>query len=57
MRKYKLESPYEALKEFTRGKTVTRASYLSFVEKLEGLPAEEKKRLMELTPEGYLGIA
>ncbi len=57
MRKYRLDSPYEALLELTRGKKVTRANYLTFVEKLEGLPSEEKQMLLELTPQSYLGVA
>lgn len=57
MRKYGLESPYEALKAFTQGQEVTRADYLKFVEALEGLPEDEKQKLLELTPEKYVGIA
>ena len=49
MRKYDIENPYEKLKEFTRGKEVTRDDYLKFIESLE-MPEEEKKRLKELTP-------
>lgn len=41
MRKYDIPNPYEKLKEFTRGKTVTKDDYLKFVESLE-MPAEEK---------------
>ena len=49
MRKYDIENPYEKLKEFTRGKEVTRDDYLKFIESLE-MSEEEKKRLKELTP-------
>lgn len=35
MRKYDIPNPYEKLKEFTRGKTVTKSDYLKFVESLE----------------------
>ena len=49
MRKYDIPNPYEKLKEFTRGKTVTKDDYLKFVESLE-MPAEEKQMLRELTP-------
>lgn len=51
MRKYDIPNPYEKLKDFTRGKaTVSRAEYLEFIEKLEGLPPHEKKNMLELTP-------
>lgn len=51
MRKYDIPNPYEKLKDFTRGKaTVSRTEYLQFIEGLEGLPVEEKKNMMELTP-------
>jgi adenylosuccinate lyase len=58
MRKYDIENPYEKLKDFTRGKaTVNKAEYQEFVENLEGLPAEEKQRMKELTPATYTGYA
>ena len=51
MRKYDIPNPYEKLKDFTRGKaTITKAEYVDFVQKLEGLPADEKTRMLELTP-------
>lgn len=51
MRLYDIENPYEKLKDFTRGKAnVTREEYLEFIQNLEGLPADEKKRMLELTP-------
>jgi len=56
MRKYDIPEPYEKLKEFTRGKTVTKQDYLQFVEKLD-LPKEEKERMKSLTPGTYTGLA
>ena len=50
MRKYDIENPYEKLKELTRGKTVTKSDFTAFIDSIEGLPVEEKKRLRELTP-------
>lgn len=50
MRKYDIPNPYEKLKELTRGRTVTRDDYIAFVQTIEGLPADEKKLLLELTP-------
>lgn len=58
MRKYDIPNPYEKLKDFTRGKaTVSRSEYLEFIEKLEGLPPQEKKNMLELTPQKYTGVA
>lgn len=58
MRKYDIPNPYEKLKDFTRGKaTVSRAEYLEFIQNLEGLPAEEKQNMLELTPQKYIGAA
>ncbi len=56
MRRYKKEAPYEKLKEFTRGKQVTRADYLKFVGNLD-LPPEEKAKLEALRPALYTGYA
>ena len=58
MRKYQIPNPYEKLKDFTRGKaTVSKQEYMDFVENLDGLPAEEKARMKELTPQKYVGYA
>lgn len=56
MRKYDIPEPYEKLKEFTRGKSVTKQDYVQFVDKLE-LPKEEKERMRNLTPGTYTGLA
>jgi adenylosuccinate lyase len=57
MRKYDIENPYEKLKELTRGRTVTKDDFIAFIDSIEGLPADEKKRLRELTPQKYIGYA
>ena len=58
MRKYQISNPYEKLKDFTRGKaTVSKQEYMDFVESLDGLPAEEKVRMKQLTPQKYVGYA
>jgi adenylosuccinate lyase len=49
MRKYDIENPYEKLKEFTRGKQVTKQDFIKFIESLE-MPEAEKASLKELTP-------
>jgi adenylosuccinate lyase len=56
MRRHGLPNPYERLKELTRGKAITRESIAAFIETLE-LPAEEKRRLLALTPGNYTGQA
>jgi len=56
MRKYKIEKPYEKLKELTRGKTVNKQTIAKFIDKLK-IPADEKKRLKMLTPSKYIGLA
>lgn len=57
MRKYDIANPYEKLKELTRGRTVTKEDFQKFIESIEGMPAEEKQRLRELTPQKYTGYA
>jgi len=56
MRKFEIENPYEKLKEFTRGKTVSKEDFVEFINKLE-LPEQERKDLLELTPSKYVGLA
>jgi adenylosuccinate lyase len=56
MRRYGIPEPYEKLKALTRGQAVTRELIHDFIETLE-IPAPEKARLLELTPESYLGLA
>lgn len=56
MRRYKIEKPYEKLKELTRGKSVNKQTISKFIDKLK-IPAAEKKRLKKLTPSTYIGLA
>jgi adenylosuccinate lyase len=56
MRRHGLPDPYEQLKELTRGKRIDRDALRSFIEGLT-LPPGEKKRLLELTPAAYVGLA
>ena len=51
-----MEDPYERLKELTRGHRVDAARLKEFVAEL-GLSADAEKRLSELTPATYIGIA
>jgi len=51
-----MENPYERLKELTRGRRITGDDLREFVAGL-GLPPEVEKRLLELTPQTYVGLA
>jgi adenylosuccinate lyase len=57
MRRYNIADAYDKLKELTRGKDgINRASLQAFINTLE-IPAQEKQRLLQLTPETYIGKA
>jgi adenylosuccinate lyase len=56
MRVHGLDQPYERLKELTRGRRVDAAAMREFVTGL-GLPPEAERRLVELTPATYTGLA
>lgn len=56
MRRYGIESPYEKLKELTRGRTIDQATIEAFVDTLE-LPEKAKHELKALTPATYIGNA
>ncbi|VAW95740.1 Adenylosuccinate lyase @ SAICAR lyase [hydrothermal vent metagenome] len=56
MRRYGVENPYEKLKDLTRGQRLDAKQMKSFIDKLE-IPDDAKKRLKELTPASYLGLA
>ena len=56
MRKNQVENPYETLKQLTRGESITEADIRSLVESLE-IDADDKARLLALTPKGYVGRA
>ena len=56
MRRHGLPEPYEQLKAFTRGQPMTRELMQGFVAAL-ALPADEKARLLAMTPASYTGLA
>ncbi len=56
MRRHGLPNPYEQLKALTRGHGIDQAALREFVALLD-LPADAKKRLTELTPATYVGLA
>ncbi|MFO1338399.1 MAG: adenylosuccinate lyase [Burkholderiaceae bacterium] len=58
MRRHGVPQPYEQLKAFTRGKPMTRELMQGFInDPALKLPADEKARLLALTPADYTGIA
>jgi adenylosuccinate lyase len=58
MRRHGVPQPYEQLKAYTRGKPMTRELMQGFINNPNlKLPAEEKARLLALTPAGYTGLA
>ena len=56
MRRYGIPNPYEKLKALTRGQAVTKESLQEFIATLE-IPDAEKQRLLNLTPDTYVGLA
>ena len=57
MRRHRVENAYEQLKDLTRGKAgITKAGIQKFVKGLK-IPAADKKRLLALTPQKYVGLA
>ena len=56
MRRYGVPEPYEKLKALTRGQQVTRELLQDFIASLD-IPDDAKKRLLELTPASYTGLA
>jgi adenylosuccinate lyase len=56
MRRYGIPEPYEQLKALTRGQAVTKELIQDFIATLD-IPDVEKQRLLQLTPESYIGLA
>ena len=56
MRRYGIESPYEKLKELTRGRAIDQATIEAFVDTLD-MPEQAKADLKALTPGTYIGNA
>jgi len=57
MRRHGFDKPYEKLKDLTRGQRVNKEIMQNFVDGLDGLPAEAKAYLRDLTPATYIGNA
>jgi adenylosuccinate lyase len=57
MRRYNIENAYDKLKELTRGQSgINRVSLAAFIQTL-AIPEDEKERLLQLSPETYIGKA
>jgi adenylosuccinate lyase len=56
MRRYGIETPYEKLKDLTRGQAITAQKLHTFIKGLD-IPSAEKERLLTLAPGGYIGNA
>lgn len=56
LRKNGYENAYETLKEMTRGKNTSLEYIRNFVRKLK-IDEKDKERLLNLTPEKYIGLA
>jgi adenylosuccinate lyase len=57
MRRHGLPNPYDRLKDYTRGKAITREAIAAFIDTLDELPPAERARLKALTPAAYTGLA
>jgi len=57
MRVFGEDNPYERLKALTRGQKINKKDLEKFVDGLEKVPADFKKRMKQLTPETYVGLA
>ena len=57
MRVFGEENPYERLKALTRGHKISKKDLEDFVERLEKVPPDFKQRMMQLTPQTYVGLA
>ena len=56
MRRHGLVNPYDQLKDFTRGKPITRELMQGFIQGL-AIPEADKQRLLAMTPGSYTGLA
>ena len=56
MRRHGLPDPYQQLKDFTQGKPITRELMQGFIAAL-AIPADDKARLLAMTPASYTGKA
>ena len=57
LRKYGIPDAYDQLKELTRGKNISKENIQEFVKNLDVLSDKDRKKLLELTPSSYIGLA
>ncbi|KDD72885.1 fumarate lyase, partial [Helicosporidium sp. ATCC 50920] len=57
MRRHGVPEPYEKLKAYTRGRRIDRDAMRAFIRGMEGIPEEERQRLLRLEPRTYTGNA
>jgi len=57
MRVFKEQNPYEKLKDFTRGQKITISDIHNFIDSLEHIPNEFKKKMQKLKVGTYTGLA
>lgn len=57
MRTFGEHNPYEKLKALTRGKKITAQILSEFIDSLENVPEDVRKRIKALTPSNYIGMA
>ena len=57
LRSYGHPEAYDMLKEYTRGKEISKEDIQDFIASCDALPPEAKATLLELTPETYIGYA
>jgi adenylosuccinate lyase len=56
LRRYRIDQPYEKLKDLTRGKQIDQQSIQAFIESLQ-IPDSAKQELKAMTPRSYIGNA
>jgi len=56
MKKHGVKNAYEKLKKMSRGKKVTKTAVEKLIKNLK-IPAKDKKRLLALKPQNYIGLA
>ncbi len=56
LRKNKVDNAYELLKELSRGKNINKEDIINFIKHLD-INKDDKERLINLTPDKYIGLA
>ena len=56
IRKNNIPNGYELMKKLSRGKDINEKNLMEFINTMD-VPSEDKKRLLQLTPQSYIGYA